>query len=257
MSILKEIINKRKLDIQKLRKKTFDKPINNKIDFAKLIKRAPQKKLPNLIAEIKRRSPSLGDLHPNLSVIEAIDFFKPYAAALSILTEPNYFNGKLEDLQEASQLTSIPLLRKDFIVDEVQITQARHAGANAYLLIVAAMEGRQLSELMACGKELQMEALVEVHNEKELEIALQNNVKLLGINNRDLHTLNIDLQAAHRILSEIPDDLKSEITIVAESGYSKKSELMELPYFVDAVLMGTTFMKSPNPKETLQKLFAP
>ncbi len=208
----------------------------------------------SLIAEIKRSSPSRGSLRPTLSISEGIDLYTPFASAISILTEENYFGGSLADLQQASTLTQIPLLRKDFITIPEQVLEARQAGASLYLLIVAALDYPQMNELLAVGREYGMPALIEVHNEKELEAALRHDIEILGVNNRNLHDLTIDLSTTRRLLDLLPPDLRTKLVTVAESGISRRSDLELLPPDIDALLIGTAFMESDDPVSRLREL---
>lgn len=228
-------------------------PEKNTIDFAAALRRRGA--MPRLIAELKRRSPSKGALKEGLSVAEAVRMYEPYAAALSILTEPNHFHGSLEDLREARRLTSLPLLRKDFIVDEKQIDEARHAGASSFLLIVASLSDEQLVRFIARGRKLGMEPLVEVLTEDELHRALALDIRILGINNRNLHTLEMDMTRCPRLAAKIPPARREELVLVAESGYSTREELLALPQHFDAVLMGTGFMQEANPAAKVKEVF--
>lgn len=253
MSVLQEIVARTKselpsrdsLSLQQLEKSSFD------------VKAAlsRKEKSPALIAEIKRKSPSRGEIRKEITVAEAIEFYKNHASAISVLTEPHYFGGSLEDLKRAASLTDIPLLRKDFIIDPIQIWQAREAGAAFYLLIVAALSPSQLSELIAVGRELNMPALIEVHTIAEMQTALEAGAEILGINNRDLNTLKIDLKTTHEIVSEIPPEKRKELILVSESGISSRTDIETLPEEISAVLIGTSLMSSENPREKLSELF--
>lgn len=218
--------------------------------------RRPSGARPRLISEIKRKSPSKGSINPEMTVERAVKLYQPYASAISVLTEPNYFGGSLEDLREAAALTEIPLLRKDFIVDPVQIREARHYGADFFLLMLSVLDQNQMEELLEAGREYNMEALVEVHDEAELERALQLDISILGINNRNLHDLSIDLATTPRLLARIPEQIMEGLTIVGESGLSSRADLDQLPQRVDAVLIGTAFMNSPNPEQLLEEMFS-
>lgn len=228
-------------------------PEKNAIDFTAALRRRGA--MPRLIAELKRRSPSKGVLKEGLSASEAVRIYEPYAAALSILTEPKYFYGSLEDLREARSLTTLPLLRKDFIVDVKQIDEARHAGASSFLLIVASLSDEQLVRFIARGRELGMEPLVEVLTEDELNRALALDIRILGINNRNLHTLEIDMNRCPSLAAQIPAARREELVLVAESGYSTREELLALPPWFDAVLMGTGFMQAADPAAKIKEVF--
>lgn len=228
-------------------------PPKNQIDFAAALRRRGN--LPQLIAELKRRSPSKGTLKDNLPTAIAVRIYEPYAAALSILTEPTHFHGSLDDLREASRLTRLPLLRKDFIVDTRQIDEARHAGASSFLLIVASLTDSELAHFIAHGRTLGMEPLVEVLTEEELFRALALDIRILGINNRNLHTLEIDMNRCHSLAAKIPPARREELVLVAESGYETKEQLLALPHYFDAVLMGTSFMQANDPAAKVKEVF--
>jgi len=167
-----------------------------------------------VIAEVKRRSPSAGVIRENLDPAERATTYAGYgAAAISVLTNGPFFGGSLDDLRAAAERVGVPLLRKDFILDEVQVLEARAAGASGVLLIVRALTPARLGELMACAREWGLDALVEVHSLAELEIALQAGARLVGVNSRDLDTFRVDTQAAWAILARVP----STCLAVAES----------------------------------------
>lgn len=223
-------------------------------DFAAALRRRGD--MPQLIAELKRRSPSKGSLKEGLPASAAVKLYEPYAAALSILTEPEHFKGSIEDLKEARQLTALPLLRKDFIVDKKQINEARAAGADSFLLIVASLSDAELTEFIAYGRSLGMEPLVEVLTEDELRRALKLDIRILGINNRNLHTLEIDMGRCQKLADLIPAQRREELVLVAESGYTTREQLLALPKYFDAVLMGTGFMQEKDPAAKLREVFA-
>lgn len=226
----------------------------NDLDFVAALRR--RGKMPQLIAELKRKSPSKGILKAGLPVGEAVKLYEPYAAALSILTEPYHFLGSIDDLKEARSLTALPLLRKDFIIDTRQIDEARAAGATSFLLIVASLTDAELSDFMRHGRHLGMEPLVEVLTEEELERALAQDIKILGINNRNLHTLEIDMNRAVAMAEKIPEARRHDLVLVAESGYETREQLLALPQHFDAVLMGTGFMQEKDPAAKLREIFS-
>lgn len=226
----------------------------NRVDFAAALRR--RGKLPQLIAELKRKSPSQGTLKEGLPVVEAVRLYKPYAAALSILTEPFHFMGSIDDLKEARQLTDLPLLRKDFIIDIRQIDEARKAGATSFLLIAASLSDAELTRFIVRGRELGMEPLVEVLTEEELHRCLALDIRILGINNRNLHTLEIDMNRSLALAAKIPAQRREELILVAESGYSSREQLLSLPAYFDAVLVGTGFMQEADPAAKLREIFS-
>jgi indole-3-glycerol phosphate synthase len=206
----------------------------------------------SLIAEHKRRSPSAGTIRKD-STVEAIAlaYERGGAAALSILTEPFHFAGSLDDLRAARAATELPVLRKDFIVDPYQLYESAAAGADAILLIVAALEPDTLYELLREARALDLDALVEVHDERELEVALDVEADVLGINNRDLADFSVDIERTYELLSDVP----AGKTVVSESGYSTREELDELERVgVDAVLIGETLMRADDVEEAVRRL---
>jgi indole-3-glycerol phosphate synthase len=173
------------------------------------------------------------------------------ATALSVLTEPFHFGGSLDDLREAHRATSLPVLRKDFIVDRYQLYEAAAAGADAVLLIVAALERDELDALLREAWDLDLDALVEVHDERELEVALDVEADVLGLNNRDLSDFSVNLDRTYDLLSDVP----AGKTVVSESGFSTREQLDELERVgVDAVLIGETLMRAPDVEQAVREL---
>jgi indole-3-glycerol phosphate synthase len=205
-----------------------------------------------VIAEVKRASPSQG----HIADLNPVDAAKAYerggAAALSILTEPRHFGGKLAHLEQVAANVNLPLLRKDFTVHPVQIIEAKRAGASAVLLIVAATQ-HHTKAYIDFAHALGLDVLVEVHDEAELEIALEAGSKIIGVNNRDLRTLEINLNNAPKLIQHARDAGFDGI-LVAESGYSKPEQLRELVGLADAVLVGTSLASSGNLTIALQQL---
>jgi indole-3-glycerol phosphate synthase len=206
----------------------------------------------SLIAEHKRRSPSAGAIREGSSVEEIVKAYeRGGAAALSILTEPFHFGGSLDDLRAARAVCTLPVLRKDFIVDPYQLYESAAAGADAILLIVAALEPDGLFELLREASALDLDALVEVHDERELEVALEVEADVLGLNNRDLTDFSVDIERTYDLLSDIP----AGKTVVSESGYSSREQLDDLERVgVDAVLIGETLMRAGDVEEAARRL---
>ncbi len=212
----------------------------------------------SVIAEHKRRSPSAGPIREDLELEEVVGAYeRGGAAALSILTDGPSFGGSLEDLRAARAATGLPLLRKDFIVDPYQVHESFAAGADAILLIVAALSPDQLSALHAQARGLGMAALVEVHDERELEAALDlipthpTPPPVIGINNRDLKTLEVDTRRTF----ELAPILAGRALVVAESGFSRPDQLDELVGAgVDGVLVGEALMRSPDVEAACREL---
>jgi len=209
----------------------------------------------SVIAEHKRRSPSAGPIRADLELEDVVQAYqRGGAAALSILTEGPSFDGSLDDLRAARAVTGLPLLRKDFIVDPYQVQESLAAGADAILLIVAALAPDDLSALHAQATELGLSVLVEVHDEPELEVALALGATIVGINNRDLKTLEVDTARTFELLPRAG----GHALIVSESGFSRPEQIGELARAgVDGVLIGEALMRSPDVEAACRTLTAP
>jgi indole-3-glycerol phosphate synthase len=206
----------------------------------------------SVIAEFKRRSPSAGTLRERPDVTEMVGAYeRGGAAAVSILTEGPHFGGALEDLREARAACALPVLCKDFVVDPYQLHEARAAGADAVLLIVAALAQPTLLALHEQAGELGLDALVEVHDRAELARANEVGAQLIGINNRDLRDFSVDVERTFALLEQIPDGA----VVVSESGIATAEQLRRLEQRgVQAVLVGETLMRSPDPEAALRAL---
>ena len=206
----------------------------------------------NVIAECKRRSPSRGVL---AATYDPVSIAKQYesggAAAISVLTEPTFFDGALEHLTAVRAAVDIPLLRKDFVVDAYQLLEARAAGADAILLIVAALEQSTMVDLQQRAWDLGLAALVEVHDESELDRAVAAGARLIGVNNRNLRTLAVDKEASFRLAARIPRDVVG----VSESGLQSRADLESLSAAgYRAFLIGERFMTDANPASAIRDL---
>ena len=206
----------------------------------------------SVIAEHKRSSPSAGPLRPQSSVTEIVQAFeRGGASAVSVLTERDHFAGSLDDLREARRASGLPILRKDFVIDPYQLYESAAAGADAILLIVAALDPAALESLHAQARSLDLDVLVEVHDPDELEVALEIEAEVIGINNRDLTDFSVDVQRTFELLSDIP----AGKTVVSESGFSTRDELDDLERVgVDAVLVGEWLMRSPDVEAACRQL---
>ena len=206
----------------------------------------------SLIAEFKRRSPSAGELRPGVGVAEmARAYGQGGAAALSIVTEERYFGGSLHDLRAAREASDLPILRKDFIVDPYQLYEAAANGADAGLLIVAALGDEELAALYGEARALDLDCVVEVHDEADLERALLIDADVIGINNRDLDDLTVDADTTVKLLTDVP----AGKAVVAESGYGTRDQLDELERIgIDAVLVGEALMRSEDPEVLVREL---
>jgi indole-3-glycerol phosphate synthase len=205
-----------------------------------------------LIAEVKRRSPSAGVINPDLDPAQrAALYVEAGAAAISVLTDGPFFGGSMADLEAVVQRVPVPVLRKDFILDEVQIFEARAAGAAAVLLIVRALAPARLCQLLACARGVGLEALVEVHTGAELETAIGAGAGVIGVNSRDLDSFRIDVESAWRLLGAVPP----ATVAVAESGMAAAGDVQRAAAAgADAVLIGTALSAAPNPGAAVKAL---
>jgi indole-3-glycerol phosphate synthase len=209
----------------------------------------------NIISELKKASPSRGVIRQEYAPAAlAASLEEAGAAALSVLTEEDFFSGSLADLKEASRVTKIPILRKDFIVDPWQVWETRAAGADSFLLIAAILDDSSLRELLDLGRSLKMEALVEVHSRQELERALAAGARIVGVNNRDLRDFQVHVETSLELAEAIPDDRIA----VSESGLRSHDDLVRLQLAgFDAFLIGEQVMQSADPGAALRELREP
>ena len=206
----------------------------------------------SLIAECKRRSPGAGPIRPDLDPEElTLGYEAAGASAISVLTDRQYFGGSLADLATVRGAVSLPVLRKDFTLDMLHVIEARAGGADAVLLIVRILDKEALARLHTAVTALGMSALVEVHDERELERALDIGADLIGINNRDLATFTTDLETSRRLLADVPDD----VVVVSESGIRTRSDVERLgDAGIDAILVGEALLAAPDPSTAAAEL---
>jgi indole-3-glycerol phosphate synthase len=206
----------------------------------------------SVIAEHKRRSPSAGMIRDGASCADIVTAYeRGGAAAISILTEEDHFGGSLADLREARATTELPILRKDFTIDPYQLYEAKVAGADAVLLVIGALEQGELAELYARARELDLDALVEIHDGDELERALELDSDVIGINNRNLEDFSVDIQRTFDLLADVP----AGKVVVSESGIHHRGQIEELEQVgVDAVLVGEAVMRAPDPEAAVRAL---
>ncbi|RME92284.1 MAG: indole-3-glycerol-phosphate synthase [Candidatus Hydrogenedentota bacterium] len=250
MSVLLKITESRKESIAKEKVYANREMQPTKRSFLQALSRG---QMPALIAELKRKSPSKGEIRPGATVRQVYEWYRPYASAISVLTEPNYFGGSLDDIAKMRELTDKPILRKDFLTDPIQVYAARYFGADAFLVIVSAVSDNQLQELLAAGNELNMDALVETESPEDIERAAAAKARIIGFNNRNLHTLSVDVKRCSEALPLLLQTGAKKL--VAESGFSTREDLETLPQEFDAVLMGTTLMQAKDPAAKLKELF--
>jgi indole-3-glycerol phosphate synthase len=244
MNRLDEIISAKRREVKQLRSRATEleqqaRSRNDFRDFRSALQQSDGRLA--VIAEIKKASPSAGVIAESFDPIEiAKNYENGGANAISVLTDATFFQGKLSDLAEVRRAVSIPLLRKDFILEEIQIAESAANGADAILLIVAALEQEELVDLLQATAAYQLDALVEVHTREELNRALDAGVKIVGINNRNLATFDVDLAVTEALCREVPD----EIVLVSESGIKTPQDVARANACgVDAVLVGEALMR--------------
>lgn len=253
-TVLESIVEGVREDLADRKRTTPLSALNDKIDQISSALPAADNLLArqfSVIAEVKRSSPSKGDLAPITDPKALADKYATGGAqVISVLTERRRFGGTLADLAAVRDAVEIPILRKDFMVDDYQVYEARAFGADVILLIVAALGDSQLSDLNHLALDLGLSVLVEVHNEDELERALNLSPKLLGINARNLKTLDVDLATCDRLLPLIPKNMVA----IAESGIASTSDVIRLARNgARGILVGESLVKSGNPSETIQE----
>lgn len=201
-----------------------------------------------LVAEIKKASPSAGLIAPNFDAIRiAREYEAAGASALSVLTDEKYFQGRIEYLQLIRDAVRLPVLRKDFIIDELQVYESAGCGADAILLIVAILDDRQLRDYRALAEHMRMAALVEVHDERELERALNTGAAIIGINNRDLKSFSVSLATTEKLAARVKRGKCSDRIVVAESGILERADVERVAAAgADAILVGESLMRSKN-----------
>ncbi len=255
MTILDEIVDRTRHDLQDRRRRVAESELREQLHFSEArrpFEPAIAQEGLGVIAEIKRASPSRGLIREKFSVAEiASQYEDAGAAAISVLTEPHYFQGSLENLKAARGASSLPLLRKDFIVDPYQVVEARAFGADAVLLIATCLEASQLHELLHACRELSVAHLVEVYSPHDLDKLDFDEVRVLGVNSRDLKTFDVDLQAAMDVFRIVPDSMIR----VAESGISDEEDIRTVLHAgVDAILVGEALMRASQPGDALRSL---
>jgi len=251
--ILEEILARRRQDVQESKK---DRPLF-RADVphgAHRLRASLTRPGAGLICEIKKASPSRGPIDLDVHVpARAKDYEQSGARAISVLTEPYFFRGSFDDLSQAARAVEIPVLCKDFVVDEYQILKAALSGAAGILLIVAALRPDELRSLGRMADGLGLDCLVEVHTEEELEIALESEASIIGVNNRNLATLKVDLGVSERLIPKIPSTKLS----VVESGISRPEDVVRLCALgARAFLIGESLMTAGNPVEKVRELAA-
>lgn len=253
--ILSKIIEEKKREIDEAHEREPLNEIKEKLESlyvkSTFKKNVSRKGHINLIAEIKKRSPSKGVIRADFDPVKiALAYNAAGASAISVLTDERFFDGKLEYLKEVKERVTVPVLRKDFIIDEYQIYQSALYGADAVLLIANILTQEELNKFYSCAKEIGMDVMVEVHNAEEVEKALSTPASIIGINNRDLNDFNVDIDVTQQLIRMIPENK----IIVSESGIESYEQVMFLKSLgVNAVLIGETFMRADNIGEKVRE----
>ncbi len=254
--ILDTIVAKKRIEVAELRRKGIqlptefkDKPIDSPRGFSSTLIKYPDL---SIIAEVKKASPSKGVICADFRPVDiAVNYQQNGAQAISVLTDVDFFQGSLLYMMQVRNAVSLPVLRKDFIIDELQIEEARLHGADAILLIAAILDLAQLRDYQACAWEYGMDVLVEVHDERETDLALEAGSKLIGINNRNLKDFSMDLETTFRLKKLIP----KEIPVVSESGLKTVEDFSRLrDEEITAALVGETLMRAGADSPLLQSL---
>ena len=255
MDILEKIVAHKKQEVEDRKElfpiKLLEKSIHYGVQPVSLRKYITREDKSGLIAEIKRKSPSMGYINKYVSVERtSIGYMQAGASALSILTDTEFFGGKNEDLTTARKYNFCPILRKDFIIDEYQVIEAKSIGADAILLIAATLEPVRIKKLAQLARSLGMEVLLEIHDAEEARRYVMPEVDLVGVNNRDLKTFKTDIQTSIDLASSIPD----EFVKVSESGIEDPAKVVELrTHGYEGFLVGTSFMKNSRPEKACEK----
>jgi indole-3-glycerol phosphate synthase len=252
--ILEKIISQTKKDLEKRKnKKDLEKFLKTerKIKDVKKALKSTEENPYRIIAEIKRASPSKGIIKEDFDPYEIAKIYNETADAMSVLTEPRFFGGSLEYLKKISEFSKIPLLRKDFIIDEYQIAEAYWAGADFILLIAKALDLNQLQKLYNYAINIGLEVLFEIHDEEDLSKALEVGAKIIGFNHRDLKTFEMHMDLSEKLIHKIPKDA----VVVAESGIKNFETVKKLhENGVDAFLVGEYFMRQTDIKKAVKTL---
>ncbi|MBT2689328.1 indole-3-glycerol phosphate synthase TrpC [Bacillus sp. ISL-47] len=255
-TILDKILAEKRKEIMELHEKKETEKADLKFEKHSFISRLEKENELAVIAEFKRASPSKGDINISQKPEEQALFYKNFGAdAISVLTDRSFFKGSFSDLTAVRETVDLPILCKDFIIDEAQILKAKAAGANLILLIVAAMDAERLKELYNFALEQELEVLMEIHNEEELETALETGTKLIGVNNRNLKTFEVNLEATEKLAPAIK---KAGRFLISESGIKTEEDVHRvIAAGANGILVGEAFMKADNLEGLLKAMKLP
>ena len=256
MTILDKIIKEKEKEVTALKSGDVHFPVTSNGKIPTFREGVSGSSRMNVIAEIKRSSPSKGPIQMEVDpVSQAKEYEKSGAAAISVLTDQPFFKGTMDDLRAVREVVNLPILCKDFMIDQIQIDRAKAAGANIILLIVAALDHEELTSLYTYAKQLDLEVLVEVHNEDEMERALNLGANIIGINNRDLKTFEVDLGTTEALAAMVTDP---ETILVSESGIRTREDVIQVERAgASVILVGETFMRADDLSTTFENLRVP
>ncbi|EOH97149.1 hypothetical protein UAW_01631 [Enterococcus haemoperoxidus ATCC BAA-382] len=248
MDFLEKIINEKKQEVKAMSLETI-RPLRKTYSFYQQVKDHPEKM--HIIGEVKRASPSKGAINLSVNVIEQAKAYEQAGVtAISVLTDEVFFKGSIEDLRQVTSQVTIPVLCKDFIIDEKQLIRARNAGATIILLIVSALSKQKLAELYKKATILGLEVLVEVHDEEELRIAEALSAQLIGINNRNLKTFEVSIGVSQTL----GKNQKTDAIYISESGFSSSEQITLVKENYQAILVGEGLMRENDPKAKVKEL---
>lgn len=253
MNLLRKIVLRKKEEVERRKRSlSIDMLRSKDLPLMRDFKGALERKGISIIAEIKKSSPSAGIIRENFDPVQIAKIYEENeACAISILTDRNFFGGNPEYIMAVKKELSLPILRKDFIVDEYQIYESRYIGADAILLIARILTSEQISRFIQTAKNLGLSCLVEVHKLDELEKALSSNTEIIGINNRDLDTLQVDIGISLRLKRMIPDGYIN----ISESGIKRRGDVLKLQKAgFDGILIGEALLRAENPGSKLHEL---
>lgn len=253
MTILDKILDKKREEVRQLKQIGLNYDVETVKHGASLYKNFLNSNTLSVISEIKRASPSKGDINVGMEPNEQAKLYElGGASAISVLTDGPFFKGSVEDLSSVRETVNLPILNKDFIIDEIQIDRARQAGANVILLIAAALDLDRLKELYHYASRLGLEVLFEVHNEVELDMAFEVGANIIGINNRDLKTFEVDLAVTEKLARKVTDP---NTVIISESGIKTRDDAERVAQAgAHGILVGESLMKSENVVESLKNI---
>ncbi|HZG70338.1 MAG TPA: indole-3-glycerol phosphate synthase TrpC, partial [Chondromyces sp.] len=254
--ILEKILIKKEEEVARLKKTFVKKGDGEQLAHPSIFELFKQSDRMNIIAEMKRASPSKGDIKVDADPVAQAGQYESYGAdAISVLTDEPFFKGNISDLEAIRKKVNLPILNKDFIIDPIQIDRANQAGADVILLIAAALTDKKLADLYKYATDLQLNVLLEVHNEEEMERALKLKAPVIGINNRDLKTFHVSLEVTERLLARYGNQ---ETIFISESGIRTREDVERVrDAGAKGILVGETLMQASNIRQTIEELKVP